>query len=315
MGLGLAALGRPGYVNLGHSSDLGRDTSPSAMRRRSHEVLDAAWNSGIRYFDVARSYGRAEAFLGAWLRRRRLSREDLSVGSKWGYTYTAGWQVSAERHEVKDHSIAALRRQLPETLELIGPWLGLYQIHSVTRDSPALSDREVLSDLAELRDGGIAVGLSLSGPDQADVLARAAELRVRGDRLFSCVQATWNLLEPSAGPAMEDAHGLGLGVIAKEVLANGRLAGGERGGATKLSSLEELGAASGVGADTVAIGAALAQPWIDVVLSGAATVDQLRSNLRAQSLGLTARASSSLASQLAEEPSTYWDRRRALPWN
>ena len=66
LGLGLAALGRPGYINLGHAADVG-DTDVGAMERHAHAVLDAAYEGGVRYFDAARSYGRAEAFLASWL--------------------------------------------------------------------------------------------------------------------------------------------------------------------------------------------------------------------------------------------------------
>ena len=59
LGLGLAALGRPGYINLGHGDDVGPDKSVAALRGRAHAVLDAAWARGIRYFDAARSYGEA----------------------------------------------------------------------------------------------------------------------------------------------------------------------------------------------------------------------------------------------------------------
>ena len=70
LGLGLAALGRPGYINLGHDGDVG-DTDVDAMERHAHEVLDAAYEGGVRYFDAARSYGRAEAFLASWLEAPR----------------------------------------------------------------------------------------------------------------------------------------------------------------------------------------------------------------------------------------------------
>jgi aryl-alcohol dehydrogenase-like predicted oxidoreductase len=65
IGLGLAALGRPGYLTLGHGADLGPDRSVAALRARAFEVLDAAYAIGVRYLDAARSYGRAEEFLGA----------------------------------------------------------------------------------------------------------------------------------------------------------------------------------------------------------------------------------------------------------
>ena len=63
------------------------------MRERCFSVLDAAWAGGVRYFDAARSYGRAEEFLSAWLAARDISPADVVVGSKWGYRYTADWQV------------------------------------------------------------------------------------------------------------------------------------------------------------------------------------------------------------------------------
>src|SRR5262245_12760220 len=108
LGLGLAALGRPGYITLGHARDLGGERDVAAMGARTCEVLDAAHKSGLRYFDVARSYGKAELFLGDWLMARPQEAPSVTVGSKWGYTYTAGWKVRAEKHEVKDHSLANL---------------------------------------------------------------------------------------------------------------------------------------------------------------------------------------------------------------
>ena len=218
IGLGLAALGRPGYINLGHGSDLAGRTDETSMEHGAHAVLDAAYASGVRYFDAARSYGRAEAFLSAWLAQRGLTSSDITVGSKWGYTYTANWQVDATIHEVKDLSLTTLRRQLAESEELLAPHLRLYQIHSATIDSGVLEDRAVLDELARVRAGGVAVGLSVTGPGQARSIERALE--VGG---FDTVQATWNLLETSAGPALAAAHAAGLGVIIKEALANGRL--------------------------------------------------------------------------------------------
>src|SRR5262245_24425427 len=108
VGLGLAALGRPGYINLGHSADVPARPDVPSMQAHAFAVLDAAWEAGIRYFDAARSYGRAEAFLAGWLAARQIGPGAVTVGSKWGYTYTAGWNVKAEQHEVKDHALSTL---------------------------------------------------------------------------------------------------------------------------------------------------------------------------------------------------------------
>ena len=118
-GLGLAALGRPAYINLGHGADV-TDGTVEGMERAAHAVLDAAYAGGVRRFDAARSYGRAEAFLSSWLARRGLRRDDVVVSSKWGYAYTAGWRVDAEQHEVKELTADQLRRQWRETSELLG---------------------------------------------------------------------------------------------------------------------------------------------------------------------------------------------------
>jgi aryl-alcohol dehydrogenase-like predicted oxidoreductase len=304
IGLGLAALGRPGYINLGHGEDLRGQIDVAAMERNAHGVLDAAFDGGVRYFDAARSYGRAEAFLASWLELRGLGPGEVTVGSKWGYTYTAGWRVDADPPEVKDLSAATLRRQLAESRALLGPHLRLYQIHSATLESGVLEDREVLDELERLRRNGLAIGVSVTGDRQAETIRRALEVEV-----FDTVQATWNLLERSAGAALAEAHDAGLGVIVKEVLANGRLTA--RGGD---SLLAQIAAERGTNPDALAFAAALAQPWADVVLSGATTVEQLRSNLAALDVGYDEELDRRLA-PLVEEPGQYWSTRAALPWN
>jgi aryl-alcohol dehydrogenase-like predicted oxidoreductase len=291
IGLGLAALGRPGYITLGREHDLGADRSVEALERRSHEVLSAAYDAGVRYFDAARSYGYAERFLASWLQQRSLSPSDVTVGSKWGYTYVGNWQVDAKVHEVKDQSLSALRRQISESRALLGDFLDLYQIHSATLESGVLEDRQVLGELHRLRATGLVIGLSVSGARQAEVIERALDVEVDGLNLFQSVQATWNPMEPSAGPALRAAHDAGWGVIIKEALANGRLA--DR--------------------DTLAIAAALANPWVDVVLSGAVTREQLSSNARALQTQLTEEELASLE-QLAEPRDRYWRERSQLPW-
>jgi aryl-alcohol dehydrogenase-like predicted oxidoreductase len=316
LGLGLAALGRPGYINLGHADDLGRDYDVAAMQSRAHAVLDAAWQAGVRYFDAARSYGRAEEFLGTWLRTRQIPPEAVSVGSKWGYTYTASWQVRAAAHEVKQHSLELLRRQSAESRANLGGYLRLYQIHSATLDSGMLDDPAVPAELAELKRDGIAIGLSLSGPGPAATLERALGIAIDGVRLFDSAQATWNVLEQAVGPALERAHAAGMHIIVKEALANGRLTtrNADPAFAAKRVILERQAARLNTTIAALALAAVLAQPWAGVVLSGAATVAQLESNMRALDVALDDQALDALVA-MAEPSDMYWETRKALAWN
>lgn len=297
LGLGLAAVGRPAYITTGRDRDLGHpaDRSIDALRARSHDLLDAAWDLGIRYVDVARSYGYAEAFLGDWLRRHPERAPQMTIGSKWGYAYVGGWRMDAAVHERKEHSVAMFRRQWPETLAALGRAPDIYLIHSVTPDSPALGDAQLLADLRELAETGTRVGLSTSGPHQGAVLDAARTLDASP---FSAVQATWNLRESSVGPALARAHDDGWTVVVKEALANGALV---------TDPPEE---AAGEAGDVFALGAARARTDVDVVLSGASTREQLRRGTEAPAV----RVPDAVLRRLAVDPEQYWRRRAERPW-
>jgi aryl-alcohol dehydrogenase-like predicted oxidoreductase len=75
-----------------------------------------------------------------------------------------------------------------------------------------------------------------------------------------------------------------------------------------LTALAGLARARGVSVDAIAIAAALANPWASVVLSGAVTPGQLRSNLDALAVTGLPRL------DLAEPPAAYWAARSGRPW-
>ena len=308
LGLGLAALGRPMYMAVGRKFDLGPDRSVAAMRRHCQSMLDAAYAAGIRYIDAARSYGLAEQFLNAWWNARGLPDRAMIVGSKWGYIYTRRWDLNAPVHEIKHLSVQMLRRQAYQSGVILGSRLSLYQIHSATLDSGVLDDGAVLKQLVHLRESGLCVGLTVTGPRQGDTIRRALDVRVDGVRPFQTVQATWNLLDPSAAAALRDASAEGWGVILKEVLANGRLT--SRYGGGRLRDLRARAAAVGTSVETVAVAAALSQPWADIVLTGAVRYDHLRAHTAALDVTVDAGDFASMAEPAPE----YWRRRELLRW-
>jgi aryl-alcohol dehydrogenase-like predicted oxidoreductase len=316
IGVGLAAIGRPGYITLGRAADLPGERTHDAMYARVAAVLDAARAAGVRYVDVARSYGDAETFLARWLRERGITRAELVVGSKWGYRYTAGWCTDAPVHEQKELSGERFTTQLAESRGLLGSWLDLYAIHSATVESGCLADARLLAALVAGRRRGDyrAIGFTLSGPTSIATLEQGLAARVDGERVFDVVQATFNVLEPSLAAALAGAHDAGVGVIAKEVFANGRLsdANVRPGDATLLARLRAV--APDVPLDRLALAFVLAHPFVDVALSGAATVGQLRSHVDATVAPHPPDLRSTLAA-FAEAPADYWATRARLPWN
>ena len=317
LGLGLAAVGRPGYITLGRARDLPAARTPDALASRSAELCDAAWAHGIRYFDVARSYGRAEEFLARWLGARAIAPDAVTVGSKWGYRYTADWTVDAAVHEEKQLSLPRFEEQLGETRGLLGAQLDLYQIHSATAESGCLTDARLLAAMVTARRSGVcrALGLSLSGPTSDRALELALAARVDGERVFDTVQATVNVLEPSLLPLLATAHAEGLGVIAKEVHANGRLTDANQrpADAALVARLAQAAAAARIGITDLALAFVLAQPQIDVALSGAATMPQLTGHVAAAATALESATIAGLAA-LAEPGESYWRTRASLPW-
>jgi aryl-alcohol dehydrogenase-like predicted oxidoreductase len=149
--------------------------------------------------------------------------------------------------------------------------------------------------------------LTTSGAHQAETVRRALGADADGENPFSTVQSTWNVLEPSVGAALADAHDAGWGVIVKEALANGRLA------SEPSAAVADVARSHRVTPDRIAIAAVLAQPWADVCLSGAVTEQQIRSNVEALEIALTDEELDRLVGDV-EAPEIYWQRRSMLPW-
>ena len=262
IGLGLAALGRPGYLNLGHGEDVGPDHSVAALRRLTHEVLDAAYEAGVRYFDAARSYGRAEEFLGQWLRdrdppgRRRWARSGATSTRPAGRstptrprssttTCTPCAASCTRRASASATASRSTRSTRPRSRAACS---------TTTPCSPSSPGCAAAASRS---------ALSVSGEEQPETIGRA----VRAGR----VRRRPGDVEPARAlgrDALALAHERGMAVIVKEALANGRL--------TARGADERLAAAAreaGATADALALAAVLARPWADIVLSGASTIE------------------------------------------
>ena len=197
-------------------------------------ILDAAWESGIRYFDTAPHYGLglSERRLGAFLRTK--PRDEFVVSTKAGRLLRAnpdddgGLDLAADFHvrttlrREWDFSEAGVRASLDESLERLGlDRVDILYLHDPERHDLALALRDGFPALEQLRAEGAvdAVGI---GSMTAEALAAA----VRGADLdLIMVAGRYTLLEqPAAEDVLPACHEHGTGVVAASVFNSGLLA-------------------------------------------------------------------------------------------
>ena len=218
----LADIGDPGSLHPSRAAWVRTFAGDAAMAYGDLADALTAYRAGLA---IAERLAAADPSNASWQR-------DLSVShNKLGDVLVAQGQL-AEALAAYRASQAIFERLAAERPATTGRGAGsgaaagalrVYQIHSATFDSGVLDNLEVLDELARLKRRGMIIGLTLSRANQAEILRRARTINRDGEPLFGCVQATWNLLEPSAGPALAEARAVGMGVIIKEALANGRL--------------------------------------------------------------------------------------------
>lgn len=307
LGLGLAALGRPEYINIRENINV--DKSEKSFRENSFSVLDAAYESGIRFFDTAPSYGKGEAFLLDWDKSR--NHNDVILSTKWGYTYVANWQLGYKgSHEIKEHTLKKLAEQWRQSEQLL-PKLKFYQIHSATLESGVLDNTEVLDQLFKLKNNfNINIGLTASGVHQNLVVKKALDIEMGGVKLFDSYQVTFNVFEQELFDVLFEVKKQGKFIIIKEGLANGRVF---------LSSktndvLKKIAQKYKVGVDAISLRYCMDAIPSDIVLSGAADIKQLQENSKSLSFELSATDLDNLKN-LKKNPNEYWVERSQLAWD
>ena len=313
IGLGLAALGRPEYINIGIKTLI--DKSEEAFKDNTFSVLDEAYRIGVRYFDTAPSYGKGEAFLEEWNDLRKYP--DVILGTKWGYTYVANWELGFNgKHEVKEHSLEKLLEQWQVSKKLL-PKLKYYQVHSATFESGILKNETVLNQLFQIKkETGLHIGISTSGANQKEVIAAALKVEVNNELLFDSFQVTYNIFEQATFSILKSIIASGKKVIIKEALANGRIFRNEKFPQNKSAYgiLKQLSEKYNVGVDAIALRFVMDSLLPTYVLSGAANSKQLKDNLKALNFCLTPEEIQ-LFDALKVQPEAYWKERGLLDWN
>lgn len=313
IGLGLAALGRPEYLNVRIENDT--DKTESHYFENALKVLDAGYQQGLRHFDTAPSYGKGESYLMDWNKAR--AHKDLFLSTKWGYTYVADWEIGFKgKHEIKEHSINKLLEQWEVSKKML-PQLKLYQIHSATFESGVFDNIDVLQKLYKIKkETGLKLGATTSGANQGAILKYASDIKINNEFLFDSFQVTFNLLESSTFDVLTDLIKSGRMIIIKEALANGRVF---RNSNYKHYNnlylfLENLAVKYGVGVDAIALRFIMDYLNPSLVLSGASNENQLKENLKAMHFNLEEQELVSLT-DFAIDAESYWKERNELQWN
>ena len=311
IGIGLAALGRPEYINIREDKNI--DKTEEAFRENAFSVLDFAYNLGIRYFDTAPSYGKGEQFLLDWNKDRKFS--EVVLGTKWGYTYVANWELGYQgKHEIKEHSIEKLQQQW-KVSQLLLPELKIYQIHSATLDSGVLQNEAVLNQLHQIKkQSGLLIGLSASGDNQNEIIEEALKVKVDNEFLFDSFQITYNILEQSTFDILKVLKLKNKTIIIKEALANGRVF--SQNNKETYTFLKGLSEKYNVGIDAIAMRFVIDSVNPDYVLSGASNTVQLEQNIKClQAELLFTNSEYEQLRSLHMPPSEYWEERSALSWD
>lgn len=313
IGLGTAAIGRPLYINLRTKDNNTENFQLEAFKEKGIQLIRKAYSEGVRHFDTAPGYGVAEDILLDWISRDNPT--DISVSTKWGYTYVANFDPNAELHEVKEHSLEKLNEQW-EHSRLLLPHLKIYQIHSATLDSGVLDNEVILERLFELKkEFKIQIGISVSGANQNEIIEKALSIEFNNELLFDCFQVTFNVFDQSLLLIVDQIKRRNKKIIIKEALANGRIFPNDkyRNYSKTYHKLRALANKYKIGVDAIAIRFCMDMISPLSVLSGASEEPQLLTNLEALKVKLSSDDLTSLK-DLAVETEAYWTERKKLGW-
>ena len=280
-------------------------------RAQSAEVVAAALDSGINYFDTADRYGygdlaysgfgRSEEFLGHAIASQR---DQIILATKFGLS------MNEDDPTMQGGGRAWVSRACEASLRRLGTdYVDLYQLH---RPDPNTPIAETLGALGELVESGKVRAIGCSNFSAAQLEEAESASASGGSVRFESVQNEYSLVRREAEqdvlPACER---LDIAFLPYFPLASGLLTGKYRKGmapptGSRLSSwnprphlvledhvldrierLADLAQTSGHSILELAVSWLLARPQVASVAAGATSPDQVRANAAAAAWSLT----------------------------
>ena len=234
------------------------------------QVLNAALDGGISFFDTAACYGRSEEWIGRTIAHRR---DEYVLATKAGHV-TSGYEGEERTaRTIRDSIERSLRRMKTGHLDLV-------QLHSCSVD--VLERGEAIQALQEARQAGKVRYIGYSGDHEAALWA------VESGQ-FDTLQITFNLLAQGARHELiPKARARGMGIIAKRPIANAAWGGPESTDPTRewyrqqAQAMLAMGPIPAAPRDPIllALGFALAHAEINTAIVGTGNPEHMRANIR-----------------------------------
>ncbi|WP_182904145.1 aldo/keto reductase [Microbispora sp. H10830] len=258
----------------------------------AEQVLAAAWQAGIRYFDTAPHYGSglAEERLGRFLRGLPEAAAEAVVSTKVGRVLVPGegeeegFPGRTGFVRVRDYSRDGVLRSLDDSLHRTGlDHFDLVFIHDPD-DHWEQAAGQAYPALAELRDQGV-IGAIGAGMNQAEMLTRFVR---ETDLDAVLVAGRYTLLDRSAAEQLlPECERRGVAVVAGGVFNSGILAGGTTydydaappAVLERARELDRICASHGVPLPAAALRFPHRHPAVTTVLIGARSAEEIVEDL------------------------------------
>ena len=180
--------------------------------RDSLEALEAAWESGVNFFDTADTYGHghSEKLVAKFLRGKPRDKAFLATKAGWDF-YHGGGKKNFDPEYLRFACDESLKRLEIDSIDV-------YQLHNPTLEM--IHRGEAVSALEGLKKKGKIRFIGISVHQEEEALAAMADPRV------DTLQMVFNLLEQRmAEHVFPEAKEKKIGIIAREPLACGLLSG------------------------------------------------------------------------------------------